>query len=189
MRETWVLPLVGKIPWGRERLPTPAFLGVPCDSAGEESACCERDLGSVPSWEGPLGKGKVTDSSIHICRLPWWLSRSRIGPQCGRRGFDSWVRKIWRREWQSTPVFLPGEFHGYSPWDCKESDMTEQLTHSLSNIREEFKAGPAYKKSVSRGKSYSHYIDKKSTWKDIRHHLLKKYKSNVQGGNVNDNSY
>ena len=40
----------------------------------------------------------------------------------------------WRREWQPTPVFLPGEFHGqkslvgYSPWDRKESDSTEQLT-------------------------------------------------------------
>ena len=39
-----------------------------------------------------------------------------------------------QREWQSTPVFLPGEFHGqrslagYSPWGHKESDMTEQLT-------------------------------------------------------------
>ena len=34
-------------------------------------------------------------------------------------------------EWQPTPVFLPGEFHGqrslagYSPWGHKESDMTE----------------------------------------------------------------
>ena len=33
-----------------------------------------------------------------------------------------------------TPVFLLGEFHGqrslagYSPWGCKESDVTEQLT-------------------------------------------------------------
>ena len=52
---------------------------------------------------------------------------------------DPWVGKIpWRREWQSTPVFLPGEFHGqrslagYSPWGCKEQDMTEQLTLSLS---------------------------------------------------------
>ena len=26
----------------------------------------------------------------------------------------------------STPVFWPGEFHGlYSPWSCKELDMTE----------------------------------------------------------------
>ena len=44
----------------------------------------------------------------------------------------SMVRKIpWRREWQPTPVFLPGEFHrqrrleGYSSWGCKESHMTE----------------------------------------------------------------
>ena len=42
----------------------------------------------------------------------------------------------WRREWLTTPVFLPGESHGqgslvgYSPWGCKESDVTEQLTHT-----------------------------------------------------------
>ena len=42
-----------------------------------------------------------------------------------------------RREGQPTPVFLPGEFHGqrslagYSPWGCKESDMTEWLILSL----------------------------------------------------------
>ena len=29
---------------------------------------------------------------------------------CGRPGFDPWVGKIpWRRVWQATPVFLPGE--------------------------------------------------------------------------------
>ena len=33
----------------------------------------------------------------------------------------------------SNPIFLPGKFHGqrsltgYSPWDCKESDMTEHV--------------------------------------------------------------
>ena len=44
-------------------------------------------------------------------------------------GFDRWVRKIpWRREWLSTPVFWPGEFHGlYIPLSCKESDTTERL--------------------------------------------------------------
>ena len=37
----------------------------------------------------------------------------------------------WRREWQPTLVFLPGELHGwrslegYSPWGHKESDTTE----------------------------------------------------------------
>ena len=43
----------------------------------------------------------------------------------------------WRREWQPTLVFLPGEFHrqrslmGYSPSSPKESVMTERLTLSL----------------------------------------------------------
>ena len=38
------------------------------------------------------------------------------------------------RKWQPIPVFLPGECHRQrsladcSPWGCKESDMTEQLT-------------------------------------------------------------
>ena len=48
--------------------------------------------------------------------------------------FDPWVGKIpWRRKWQPTPVFLPGESHGerilvgYSPWGCKELDTTERL--------------------------------------------------------------
>jgi len=42
-------------------------------------------------------------------------------------------------EWKPTPVFLPGKLHGQrslagcSPWGCKESDMTEQVTF---NIRE-----------------------------------------------------
>ena len=39
----------------------------------------------------------------------------------------------WRRKWQPTPVLLPGKSHGrrslvgYSPWGCKESDVTERL--------------------------------------------------------------
>ena len=54
--------------------------------------------------------------------------------QCGRPGFDPWVRKIpWRRKWQPTPVLLPGKYDGwrslvgYSPWGHKESDATERL--------------------------------------------------------------
>ena len=43
-----------------------------------------------------------------------------------RGEFSPWVRKMrWRREWQPTPVFLPGQSHGqrslagYSPRGCK----------------------------------------------------------------------
>ena len=48
---------------------------------------------------------------------------------------ETWVGKIpWRRAWQPTPVFLPGESHGqrslvgYSSWGSKEWDTTERLT-------------------------------------------------------------
>ena len=61
--------------------------------------------------------------------------------QCRRHkrcGFSRWVGKIpWRRKWQPTPVFLPGESHGqrslvgYSPWGRKVLDTTEQLSTAL----------------------------------------------------------
>ena len=69
----------------------------------------------------------------YICIHPWWLRR-----ECRRPGFNPWVKKShWRREWQTIPVFLPGEFHGqrslagHSLWGRKESDMTEQLTFTI----------------------------------------------------------
>ena len=52
-----------------------------------------------------------------------------------RWGLDPWVGEIpWRRQWQPTLIFLPGESHeqrslvGYSPWGHKELDTTEH-TH------------------------------------------------------------
>ena len=47
--------------------------------------------------------------------------------------------RVWRRKWQPTPVFLPGESHGrkslvgYSPRGRKRSDMTEQLHFHFMN--------------------------------------------------------
>ena len=69
--------------------------------------------------------------------LPWWFSSKESACQCRRGWFSLWVGKIpWRRKWQPTSVFLPGESHeqrtvvGYSPWGHRESDMTDQLTFS-----------------------------------------------------------
>ena len=63
-------------------------------------------------------------NAIIFAGVHWWLSV--ICLQCRRRGFNPWVGKIpWRREWQPTPVFLPGKPHrqrnlaGYSPWGHK----------------------------------------------------------------------
>ena len=50
--------------------------------------------------------------------------------RCKRHRLNPWVGKIpWNRKWQSTPVFLPGRFHGQrnladsSPWGLKALDM------------------------------------------------------------------
>jgi len=58
-----------------------------------------------------------------------------VGKEAARSAgdaFDPWVGKIpWRRAWQPTPMFLPGEsqgqrsLSGYGPWGHKESDTTE----------------------------------------------------------------
>ena len=47
--------------------------------------------------------------------LPQWLSgkESACSAELQETQVQSWVGKIpWRRTWQPTPVFLPGEFHG-----------------------------------------------------------------------------
>ena len=58
-----------------------------------------------------------------------------------RPEFDPWIGKIpWRKEWPLTPVFLPEELQrqkclaGNSPWGLKESDMTEGLTHTHTQV-------------------------------------------------------
>ena len=75
-----------------------------------------------------------TSMHIHIWTFPGGSDGKASRLQCGRPGFDPWVRKIlWRRKWQPTLVLLPGKSHGersmvgYSPPDGKESDTTEQL--------------------------------------------------------------
>ena len=68
-------------------------------------------------------------------RLPWWLSQeSAYNAGDSVQSLDR--KDPWRREWQSIPVFLPGESHGqrslvgYSSWGRKELDTTERITHS-----------------------------------------------------------
>ena len=49
-----------------------------------------------------------------------------------------YLRSIWRRQWQPTPVVLAGKSHGWrslvgcSPWGREESDATERLHFHFS---------------------------------------------------------
>ena len=74
-----------------------------------------------------------------VSGLPWWLSCKESTCKWRRCSFDPWVGKIpWRREWQPTPVLLPGRFHGQrslagcSPWGHRvRQDCVTEHAHML----------------------------------------------------------
>ena len=97
-------------------------------------------------------------SNKHLLKTSWlprWHSGKEYTCQrrrCKRHGFSFWVERMpWRRNWQPTPVLLPGEFHGqsnlvgYSSWGHKDSDTTEHMdmtehtqTHTLNMFKRGF---------------------------------------------------
>ena len=80
-------------------------------------------------------------SQVSLKGFPGGTSGKESTWQYRRCGFNLWVRKgPWRRAWQPTPVFLPGESHGqrslvgYSLWVCKELDAIEWLSLRMVSI-------------------------------------------------------
>ena len=67
----------------------------------------------------------ATHSSTLARKIPWMEESGRL------QSMESLRVMHWRRKWQATPVFLPGESHGRgSPvgchlWGRTESDLTE----------------------------------------------------------------
>ena len=86
--------------------------------------------------------------NIKGCNLQYFSGGSdgkSICLQCGRPRFDPGVGKIpWRRKWQPTLVFLPGNSYGqqnlvgYRPWGRKELDTTERLHFHFSFLQQMF---------------------------------------------------
>ena len=107
--------------WRRKWQPTPVFL--PGESQGRRSLVGCRLWGRTELDTTKVTKQQqqqaVKDGVSHRWK-PW------------QRLLHKKIRK-WRRKWQPTRIFLPGESHrqrnlvGYSP--C--SDMTEQLTYTF----------------------------------------------------------
>ena len=144
-------PWVGKIPWKRKWQLTPIFL--PRESHGQRSLASHNPWGRKESetteWLTHHHHHQIVDQVSELILLGLiiflWYD--------GGTGFlvaqmvknlptmqETWVQSLvgktsWRREWQCTPVFLPGESHGqrslegYRPQGHKESDTTEGLTH------------------------------------------------------------
>ena len=93
---------------------------------------CEQNIQNSPCLRSLHSTGENMQIRSTRCKLYMlkgdkgllqWLISKKPACQGRRRKFSLWVGKIpWRRKWQPTPVFLPGEFHGqrspagYSPW-------------------------------------------------------------------------
>ena len=84
------------------------------------------------------------NKGINYCLKPYVYvvenGASGKEPNCQCRRHESRVQLLgredpWRRKWQPTPVFLPGQSYGqrslvgYSPWGRKEPDTTEATWH------------------------------------------------------------
>ena len=97
----------------------------------KESACNAGDPGLIP------GSGRSSGEGVgYPLQYSWVFLVAELvknPPAMRETWIRSWVGKIpWRRERLPTPVFWPRAFHGlYSPWGCKELNMTEWLSLSL----------------------------------------------------------
>ena len=74
MQETLFNSWVRKIPWRRDRLPTPVFLGFLVARLVKNLPAIQETWVRSLSWEDPLEKGKATHSSILAWRIPWTVA-------------------------------------------------------------------------------------------------------------------
>ena len=79
-------------------------------------------------------------SSTLAWRIPWMEEPGRLQSMESQRVRHDWTTSLslftcmhWRRNWQPTPVFLPGESQGWRSlvgchlWGCTESETTSDL--------------------------------------------------------------
>ena len=119
----------------------------PCVSADKESTCNLGDLGPIPGWGRSHGEGKgyplqsekavAPHSSTLAWKIPWMEEPGGLKSMGSLRVRHDWATLLsrltfvhWRRKWQPTAVFLPGESQGRGslvgcrPWGHTESDTT-----------------------------------------------------------------
>ena len=90
----------------------------------------------------------ATHSSTLTWKIPWTEEPGRLQSMGSLRVRHSWVTSLslftfmhWRRKWQPTPVFLPGESQGWGiPWWAAVYGVTQSRTwlkwlSSSSSIR------------------------------------------------------
>ena len=89
-------------------------MGFPGGSEVKASASNAGDLGSIPGSGRSPGEGNGTplqDSCLEnpMDRGAWWATVHGVAKSWTRLRDFTFTFMHWRRKWQPTPVFLPGE--------------------------------------------------------------------------------
>ena len=101
-----------RVPGGKTTI-RPFSWDFPAVSEGKESAYSAGDSGLMPGLGRSPGEGDGCPLQYSWAFLVAHRIKNSPAMQCRRPRFNHWVRKTpWRKSWQPTPVFLPGEFHG-----------------------------------------------------------------------------
>ena len=121
-------------------------MGFPGGSDSKVSACNEGDPGSIARSGRSPGEGNGTPLQCSCLENPMdggtWQA-AVLGVAKSRTRLSDFTFMHWRRKWQPTPVFLPGESQGRGNlvgcrlWGHTESDTTEvmQQQYNLDNKR------------------------------------------------------
>ena len=133
---TWSqMPCPFQSPWSLFRIPLYSYSrllpAIPLQSVSSHT----KNLASVNSYLYYFSY--CENLSMQIEAFPGGASGKEPTCQCRRHKrfrFDPWIQKIpWRRKWQPTPLFLPGECQvlrslaGYSPWGLKVLNTSEAI--------------------------------------------------------------
>ena len=113
-------------------------------------------------------------SSTLAWKIPWTEEPGRLQSMGSLRIGHDWATSRWlftfvrwRRKWQPTPVFFPGESHGQRSlvgcrlWGHTESDTTEE-TQQQQQVIKDFPSFSAVKNlpEVQETQGFNHWVEK-----------------------------
>ena len=141
----------------RKWQPTPVFLPGESQGRGSLVGCClrgctESDTTEVTQQQQQQHRSSLSLNQLtftYLFKVKYVFSFSFPGGasgkesicqsrRCKRHGFDPWFGKIsWRRTWQPTLVFFPGESHGFwDPWQEPGSLWVHRVIKSWTQLKQ-----------------------------------------------------
>ena len=127
------------VSWGQEHFPKEWV-----------QSCCQGLR--APLWPLP-GEGNGPHSSILAWKIPWAEEPGRLQSMGSQPVGHDWVTSLWlftlmhwRRKWQPTPVFLPGESRDGGAWRAAVYGVAQSRTR-LKRLLGGSSSGPSLSQS------------------------------------------